>query len=834
MSKIHGHNTQPMDNLFRIPLLAASCITAIACSASNYSVKGTVVESTTTEALPGATYSIYAANDTVRPLLTGIADAEGNFSQQLQKAGEYFVKIKFTGFNDKDIPFLISANHADAMLGTIALQPQAELLSEVTVTAQKPIIEANGEKVGYNVDQDPSSGTKTVLEMLRKVPSVTVDGQDNIRVNGQSNFKIYVNGKENPMLSANASTVLKSMPANAVKKIEVILEPGAKYDAEGVGGILNLITETKTDFDGYLATVSAGISNRNSQFSVYGRTRTNKVTQSLNVSYYQSFPMKTNTDVARDYYDDARNLTSQMDQQGEFNMRNKFLNGSYQLSWEPDTTNLFTLDVSGMGGTSNNTTNTTSNTSIVQTSLTNRERQWAKMSSTWMSLTASASYQHTFTPETNFLVLSYQYVYGLEKNKSRSIYTEYDPATILSPFSRSSERNPSNEHTAMMDYTRVFSPLFTLETGAKGIFRRNFGHGSTFTGTGWDNMVPENDNAINMNQFQDVAAVYASYTGSLDKFTLKAGARYEYTHMAVKFKQGDYNNFSTDLNDFVPNVALSYNPLPARAIRLSYQMRIRRPGISELNPHSTMIITDLYSKGNPDLVSEKTHKLALSYTTFTGKLGGSLSADYSWSKNSIINVIEVDGQTLNYTFANAGDTRSCNISGFLRWQPVSVFDISINGSARYTYFDLHNGRKPHGWSYWLGGNFNYSLPWNLSVSGYGGFSTRSKNSLGWMGGFRYYGLSITRKFLPEDRLSVSINGNNFASSHMTFKNGTESDNLLSKATMKMPGWSVGISVSYTLGSLKSGIKKTASSIVNDDVNSSQGGSSMGGTSTPTL
>ena len=96
-------------------------------------------------------------------------------------------------------------------------------------------------KMTYDVQADNDAKSNTVLDMLRKVPMVTVDGQDNITVNGQSSFKVYVDGKPNIMFSSNPSQIFKSMPASAVKNIEVITNPGAKYDAEGVGGVLNIV-----------------------------------------------------------------------------------------------------------------------------------------------------------------------------------------------------------------------------------------------------------------------------------------------------------------------------------------------------------------------------------------------------------------------------------------------------------------------------------------------------------------------------------------------------------------------------------------------------------------
>ena len=108
------------------------------------------------------------------------------------------------------------------------------------------------------MDEDPAAKSNSVLEMLRKVPMVTVDAEENVKVQGSSNFKILVNGKEDPMFSGSSlSTVLKAMPASSIRKIEVITEPGAKYDAEGTSGVLNIVTTGRQQLEGVFGNVNA-------------------------------------------------------------------------------------------------------------------------------------------------------------------------------------------------------------------------------------------------------------------------------------------------------------------------------------------------------------------------------------------------------------------------------------------------------------------------------------------------------------------------------------------------------------------------------------------------
>ncbi len=166
-------------------------------------------------------------------------------------------------------------------------------LASVTVVASKPLVKMETDKMTYNVQQDADAKASTVLDMLRKVPMVTVDGQDNITVNGSSSFKVYVDGKPNPMFSANPSQIFKAMPATMVKNIEVITNPGAKYDAEGTGGVLNIVLNKQAvngaggnDFsNGYNGNISAAAGNQTQRISAFISGQQGKLTYSANGMY---------------------------------------------------------------------------------------------------------------------------------------------------------------------------------------------------------------------------------------------------------------------------------------------------------------------------------------------------------------------------------------------------------------------------------------------------------------------------------------------------------------------------------------------------------------------
>ena len=234
-----------------------------------------------------------------------VTDLDGKFNVDLPQAGDFAIHITSIGKKTVSRNFSVTDRQPLVDLGKLYTSEASEELEGIEVVAQKPLVKAEIDKISYSIADDPDSKTNTTLEMLRKVPLVSVDGEDNIQVNGSSNFKVHVNGKPNTLMSNNPKEVLKSLPANSVKSIEVITDPGAKYDAEGVGGILNIIT-TEGRMQGYNVTLGANGSNRGVGGYAYGTVQVGKFTVTGNYSYnYNNTPRGYTTSTREDFTSDT-------------------------------------------------------------------------------------------------------------------------------------------------------------------------------------------------------------------------------------------------------------------------------------------------------------------------------------------------------------------------------------------------------------------------------------------------------------------------------------------------------------------------------------------------
>src|SRR5579863_354876 len=212
--------------------------------AQTVTIQGTVIDSSANTPMGFVTVALQNAK-THQAVKSGLTKDDGSFSLRTTSAGPFELALVFVGYKSKVIP--VNGSTSDVSIGKILLQPSSNQLQEVSVTAAKPLMKQEVDRITYDVQADPDSKALSVLDMMRKVPLLSVDGNDNIQLKGSGNYKILINGKESALVAKNPSDILKSMPATNIERIEVITTPPAKYDAEGLSGIINIVTKRNAD-----------------------------------------------------------------------------------------------------------------------------------------------------------------------------------------------------------------------------------------------------------------------------------------------------------------------------------------------------------------------------------------------------------------------------------------------------------------------------------------------------------------------------------------------------------------------------------------------------------
>lgn len=817
---------------------------------SSFQLKGILLDSLTQEGEPYATIRVARKSAPNKPVKMMVSDMKGRFQENVKGTGSFIMTITSVGRNPIVKDFSVKAGQKLVDFGTLYVTDASNELGQVEVVAQKPLVKADIDKIEYNVKDDPDSETNTLLEMLRKVPLVTVDGEDNIKVNGSSSFKVYVNGKPNNMMSNNPTEVLKSMPANTIKHIEVITNPGPKYDAEGVGGILNIVTEGG-GFEGYTVTLSGNVSNRGAGGGLFGTVQKGKFTVSARYNYnYNDSPRSYSggTQRATDTSAEVANL----DYEGSSKGDGSFQSGSMEASYEIDSLNLISASFGlwGGGNNSNGGSNYVGN-SPLDNHLLYQYGIGSHSKSSWYSIDGGIDYQR-LSPTIKGRMFTLSYKVNTRPQTSDS-YSEYDIAyghddwtdylRRLEDQHNDGSQN-TTEHTFQADYTTPIGKLHTIESGVKYILRNNSSDNDRYLRTAADNSdyVFDEEYSTHYRHQNDIIAAYLGYGLKWKKLSGRLGVRYEHTIEDVKYLLGRGDDFRKNYDDVVPSASLGWKLTDLSNLRLGYNMRIYRPGIWYLNPYLNDSNPSSLSQGNPELDSEKSHAFDLSYSNFTPKFNINVSARYSFTNNSIQSVTSLvseddipdlsedkkTGKDVLYTtYQNIGKSRNLNLSAYVNWNATKDTRVYANLFGGYTSLKGANGLENDGWNLFAygGAQQTFKHDWRLSMNIFGQtpwIMLQGKGS-----SFFSYGLSLNKSFM-ERRLSLSAFANNFLKKYNRYSSHIEGQGFIQDSWNKYPQMRFGLSVSYRIGELKASVKKAARTITNDDVKSGGGSGAAGG------
>ena len=711
-------------------------------------------------------------------------------------------------------------------------------LQGVEVVKQKSLVKSDIDKITYDIENDPDSKSNSILEMLRKVPMVTVDGEDNIQVNGSSSFKIYVNNKPNQMMSNNPKEVLKSMPANSIKKIEVITNPGPKYDAEGVGGILNIVTHGQ-GIEGYTATFSGNVSTRGAGGSAYATTKSGKLTVSGRYGYnYRNTP-RSYSGGSRQTIGNITESSSDLEYEGSSKGYGHSHNGSLEASYEIDTLRLITASFNLYGGSSNNNSdNSTVATSPLTSAQLYRYTRTGSSESSYGWIEGGLDYQRSFSVPERLLTLSYRIETDPDKSDSYTDYQDMQAADGWENFLQrlKDQRNDGSERTTeqtfQVDYTTPFAKHHNIETGLKYILRNNSSEDDRYEEDAFDS-----EHSSHYKHRNDIFAAYLGYSLTVKKLSGRIGMRYEHTLQDVEYKLGRGDDFKKHFNDFVPSASFGYKLTQTSNFHLDYNMRIYRPSIWYLNPYLNDSNPTSVSQGNSFLESEKSHSFNLTYSNFTPKFNINLALRYGFTRNSIESVTKLlpdtqipglknpTGKDVLYTtYENIGHSEGVSLNTYLNWNATKNTRVYINGRLAYT--DMDDGGTLHnfGWDFYTYGGIQQTLPkdWRITVNYYG--VTPRVTLQGKGGSYSSYGISIQKSWLKK-RLNVTLSASDFLKKYIRYNSSMEDAYFKQDSWSKYVDQSFSLNISYRIGELKASVRKAERSISNDDVKGGNSGNS---------
>lgn len=809
----------------------------------SYTITGVVADSVTHEGEPYATLTIARADSAAKPVKQALTDIKGRFSISSSGTGSYLLMVRSMGRKPMQRAYTVDATTRTIDLGTLLLQDGGNQLETVEVVAYKPLVKADVDKIAYSVEDDPEANTNTVIEMLKKVPMVTVDGQDNIRVNGNSSFKIYVNGKPNNMMTKNPKEVLKSMPASSIKKIEVITNPGPKYDAEGVGGILNIVTEGKGP-EGYNATFSGRANNSSYGGGLYATVKQGKLTMSVNYNASSNHSPKGYTYSDRSQIGTDGTVTSSTVADGYTKGHSQWQGGDVEASYEIDTLRLITGSFSLSKFTSKrDALNTAFSTVPATGQRLYGYRSPSHSKENWDDYSASLDYQRSFSVKDRLLTLSYRLESSPSTSDSRYLYTDREAADDWQTFidrmrdQRMDGDENTMEHTFQIDYTTPFAKHHTWEAGVKYILRRNKSDNDRYNlGTGDKDETYDSDNSSHYRHHNDILAAYTGYGLTLDKWSARLGLRYEHTLQKVEYLLGRGTNFHKNFDDLVPSARLGYKFSDATNLSLGYKMRINRPGIWYLNPYLDDRIPDAISQGNPNLDTEKSHAVDLQFSSYNSKLTYTLTGTYRFVNNSIesvdrlVNDRDIEGlpnptgkDVIYSSYANIGHIQYAGLMAYANWTPINNTRITLNGSVGYSHMSDGQSLRNHGWCTNIDASLQqtFAKTWIFNASYY--VQTPQPTLQGKDARYQWYNFSLSKSFMDKRLTLTAYIINPFGKRYFCYRSETVADNFRTTASSSWCQLYYGVSVRFRIGKLKASVKHTERTVENNDVKQGGGG-----------
>jgi outer membrane receptor protein involved in Fe transport len=604
-------------------------------------VKGIVIDSLSNKPLSYVTVALQDAK-THQSVKGGLTKDDGSFELKGVTGKLYQVAFASVGYKGKMVN--VNNTSAEINIGKVFLSVSSSELNEVSVTAVRPVMKQEVDRISYDVQADPESKALTALDMMRKVPLLTVDAEDNVKLKGSGNYKILINGKESALVAKSPSDVLRAMPATNIEKIEVITTPPAKYDAEGLAGIINIITKKNAD-QGYNANINGRYNSIwGPGLNLSGNLKQGKFGLTMFVG-----GNKRNEFTAGSGNTQTFSGGQSISQNGiNYNTGNNHY-GNAELSYEIDSLNLLTGSFEMFQGNNNLNSDQFTNALNNDGSVSQQYRQLAMGYNKYEGLDASINYQLGFkNKKDRLLTLSYKYSYSPNTQYSDNSFSErVNDFQSDQPNFNQYNNAGGKEHTIQVDYADPFKGI-TLEAGGKAILRNDF---SNFQRSDLDSATNQyNLNPLytdNFNYHQDIYSLYNSYQIKLDKFTAKVGLRMEHTNIDADFSSVN-TTVNQSYNNLIPSISIQ-RTFKTSSINFGFTQRIQRPGIYQLNPFVDNSNPKFVSTGNPNLRPELNNTFEFTYSNFA-KNSFNAGLSYAFSNNSIQTVTNLNvDSTSNHT-----------------------------------------------------------------------------------------------------------------------------------------------------------------------------------------
>ena len=724
-------------------------------------ITGKIVDNSDKAAMEFSSVAVFNALDST--LVTGgITGPEGEFSLKNIPFGRYYLIANFMGYEKKVISDIKISKEVHLIdIGTIELKLSTRNIDEVEIIADQAHVEYRLDRKVINVSQDLNAATGTAADVLQNTPFVSVDIDGNVSLRGSDNFTVLIDGKPTALSGSDA---LQQIPASAIRNIEIITNPSAKFDPDGMAGIINIISK-KNALLGLSGIFNASIGTGdkyNGDFLL--SYRTNK----LNIYGGGSYRDETNGgDIysLREFYKDDDNNNFVLTQGDRTSNRDgKEIKGGVDFYLN----DFNTLSVSGSLGSHefgygglqklrNYDLLLQYDDYSVSNNYSTHGGDYYELNLSYTKLFGSADHKLEF-----LAYLENETSSDRDKQMEYSTNANYliDDATVPASL-RTSEIGDDNEYRFQADYTRPIGTEGKFEAGYQTriddsqesyLFENYFPDLNSWV----DN--PAYSSSIDF--FRNIQAAYATYGNKLGLFQYQLGLRSEYTYRTVKLERTD-EKFEINRIDLFPTLHLSRSFRNNHQLMLSYSKRIDRPRGWYLEPFETFMNSNTIRKGNADLQPEYMHSLDLGFQKTYGKSFVAFEAYFKRTNNKIEriqSVYDAENNISLMTFDNISSDNSLGLELMLNYNKLKWLELNASSTVyRYWMEGEINGidisRNSNNWDLRLNATFNFTTKTRMQIMNY--FSGPSVTAQGDRDPMFFTNIALRQDFLDR-KLSATL------------------------------------------------------------------------------
>jgi ferric enterobactin receptor len=724
-------------------------------------VRGTVVDAASGRPVPSASVGVWSAADSA--LVTGaVARPDGSYRIEGLRPGRYYLRASALGYNAGTTPLAVAPGTPQVDAGPLRLQAGAVAIEGLTATAERSTISLAPDRNTYAAKDLPSSAGGSAVDVLRNVPAIEVDADGKVSLRGNQNVAVQINGRAAPMTGDQLAQFLQTLPANVVDRVEVVPNPSAKYDPEGMAGIVNLVLKQNTDL-GTSGGITAGVGT-GGKASGSGNVGYQKGDLTLFASYGLFVDQRGSRGFNnRQWLQPPANVSPFLRQtsSGELDALSHTFTASADLKLGKENTLSSSL-LLGARGFDNSTSNIYRELNAGET-LVGRYDRLTEGDNGSVNLDASLAFKRVLQAQRHELSAELRFTRNDDEFRNDFTQRRLTLAELPAddqPGLETNDLDALGRNVALQaDYTRPLGERAKLETGYKGTLRmldNGFAADSFAYATGaWErDLARSNDFEFS----ETVHAAYGVLSGSVGSVNLQGGLRVE--RAATTFDLTTTGeSFDNDYTSLFPSALVAWNLSPSRQVKASYSRRVRRPDTRLLNPFAVYEDPQNLFVGNPSLSPEYTHAMELGLQQ-SGRLGSlQLTSFFRRTEGAIRRIRTVDDAGISTTtFRNfaTSDSYGADATGSLRLGDKLSGFASLNASKTVSDgSNVGSGLDVNAFGWSARANATYKLTPRTDVQAFYLYRAPQDVEQGRVSAFTILQFSLRQKLIG-DRGTVSL------------------------------------------------------------------------------